>query len=281
MKKIDGGALVVMTLSLAICGCGKENAAGNEQAGKEEATKRGSVQEVIEKKVEGAMNQAEAKAGGALFDKKLIKQACEILSPALIEKTFGVPGAELKQFKIMGCTYSWNSKGADKPQILEAGFTTIMAHKTEEAAKRWFEIATKGMTEEEQKKVMGQVAQKTKERVEVDTKAKEKVVDNLLGAMGGMSKGGIQFEAVSGVGDEAKFQISDGGLWIRLGNLTFVIAAYHGEGAPTPDFKGVSLQEMSKLALENNQAWKEASMPKRKKDTEVLAKAVLAALPGL
>src|SRR5690606_10995585 len=119
--------------------------------------------------------------------------------------------------------------------------------------KVWFKNATRSMTKEETKEVMGQITQRTKEREEIDTEAKEKVVDDLGGIMAEMSgKDGIQFEPVSGVGDEASFNLSDGGLSVRQGNLTFTVAPYHGEAAPTPNFKGVSPKEMAKVAMENN-----------------------------
>ncbi len=227
-----------------------------------------------------ALEAANKESGRRPFDKALAKQACDILTPERVEQTFGVPAAELKQVTVVGCTYSFRDKDAPEKLQLDARFGTIRAHKDEEAAKQWFGNATKGMTQEEKKQAMAAIAQGAKDREEVDSKAKEKVVDQLGSAMVELTgSDGIRFESVNGIGDEARFNLSDGGLWVRTGNLTFTVTAYHGPPAPKPNLKNVGLQEMAKAALSANREWLQQTLPKRKADASKLAAVILKALP--
>ena len=99
-----------------------------------------------------------------VFDKEMRKKSCELLTPALVEKTFGVPKDELKQQKIMGCIYSWK----DDKETLEATLMMVMAHKSEERAKLWFANTTKSKTADEMAEDMKMVKAQLQEEGERD-----------------------------------------------------------------------------------------------------------------
>src|SRR5690606_1870716 len=87
----------------------------------------------------------EEPSAAARFDKDLRKRTCELLSPGLVSRTFGVPEGELKQLKVMGCTYTWKSDSEE----LEASVTMVRAHASEAAAAQWFQNATADKTAEQ------------------------------------------------------------------------------------------------------------------------------------
>ena len=264
------GTAALLCAALFALGCDKKDDSGS-SAGGPSAPKDSATE---------ALQAANAESGGRLFDKSLTKKACELLSPERVGETFGIPAAELRPISAMGCTYRWESKGADEPTRLDARFSIIQVHANAASAKQWFANATKGMSQKEVKDAMAAVTRATKEREEVDTKAKEKTVDLMGGALGDAAgAGGFQFETVDGVGDEARLALSDGALWVRTGNLTFVLSAYHGPPAPKPDLKGVGLQEMAKAALAADREWVEETLSKRKGDASKLTAVLLKALP--
>lgn len=264
------GTAAMMVVVLFVLGCDRKGDDSGSSAG-------ASSQE---SSVEQALSAANEKSGGRIFDASLTKKACELLSPERVGQTFGIPAAELKPISAMGCTYRWKSKAAAEAMQLDARFSTIQAHADEASAKQWFANATKGMSQEETKEAAAAITRKAKEHEEIDTQAKERTLDKVGDALGGLAgPEGIRFEAVGGVGDEARLDLSDGGLWIRTGNLTFVVSAYHGPPAPKPDLKGVGLQEMAKAALAADREWVQKTITKRKEDATKLASVILKALP--
>lgn len=264
--KLSVGAAALMTASLLVLACNKKS----DDTG---SSTKGTA-------VEQALSEANEKSGGRLFDETLTKKACEILTAERVGQTFSVPAAELKQMRLMGCVYTWEGPDDQPKMQLEARFSTIQVHRNEASAKQWFANATKGMSQEEVKQAMAEVTSQAKEREEIDTKTKEQAVDKVGGALTELTgSDGIRFESIDGVGDEARLSLTDGGVWLRTGNLTFVITAYHGPVQPKPDLTGVGLQGMAKAALAANREWVKQTMPKRKEDAVKLAQVVLKALP--
>ncbi len=247
---------------------------------KESPTESSADSSPVGAQVEKALDEAAAEAGAeGLFDKELRKRACEILSPQLVASTFDVPEAELKQHKIAGCIYSWS--GGD--QIVEARFTTIIVHKTTEHAKTWFQNATKGMSTQEAQaqidQISKQVTTKMEEKNQIDPKTTKQVTDLTGGMLAGMGgEEGFQFEDIAGVGDEARFSLSDGVIYVRKGNAGFVVGAYKGAQKPPLDMKGVSIKEMPKKAMAEEKAWVKKTLDARKRDAKKLALGVVAAL---
>lgn len=269
MKRSIGTAAQVFVVLFAV-GCDKK---GDDPASSSDQPSSG------EKSVEQALSAANEKSGGRIFDATLTKKACELLSSESVE-TFGIPAAELEPIRAMGCTYRWKSKAAAEAMQLDARFSAIRAHQNEASAQQWFANATKSMSQEETQKAVAAVTRKTKEREEIDTQAKERTVDKVGDALGGLAgPEGIRFESVGGVGDEARLDLSDGGLWVRVGNLTFVVSAYYGPPASKPDLKKVGLQEMAKAALAAEREWVQKTVTKRKEDAIKLASVILKALP--
>lgn len=271
-RSVGTAALLIATLvaTLFALGCDKKDDSGS-SAGGPSAPKDSATE---------ALQAANEQSGGRLFDESSTKKACELLSPERVGETFGVPAAELRPIGAVGCTYQWESKGAGEPTRLDVRFSTIQVHADVATAKQWFANATKGMSQGEVKDAMAAVTRAAKEREEVDTKAKEKTVDLVGGAVtDAAGPGGFQFESVDGVGDEARLALSDGALWVRAGNLTFVISAYHGPPAPKPDLKGVGLQEMAKAALAADREWVKKTLSKRREDASKLVAVLLKALP--
>ncbi len=230
---------------------------------------------------EGAQVDEAASEAGAkgLFDKELRKRACEILSPQLVASTFDVPEAELKQHKISGCIYSWSSGD----QIVEARFTTIMVHKTTERAKTWFQNATKNLTTAEAQAQMDEITKRVTARMEEKNQIDPKTTKQVTDLTGGMLAGsggdeGFQFEDIAGVGDEARFSLSDGVIYVREGNAGFVVGAYKGAAKPPLDMKGVAIKEMPKKAMAEEKAWIKKTLDARKRDAKKLALGVVAAL---
>jgi len=266
-----------MVAACSLVACDKESgsAGDSKTSGNEPGSLEAKAQDIVDK----AVAEGEKRAGAKLFDNEVAKNACEILTPALVSTTFGVPEPDLKQMKIMGCTYSAKAVGPEK-LLVNASFTTIMMHKSDSVAQAWFANATKGMTREEADRQMDQVTRRAQDHETIDTKTKKRVV----GDMGELIKQatsteGIQYESVEGVGDEARVTTSDGALWVRRGSLTFVVGAYKGTPQPPTDLKGVAVKDMTKKAMQAHKDWMESTVPQRKEAAIKLGKAVVAALP--
>src|SRR5690606_31438482 len=90
----------------------------------------------------GVVSATAQASSGALFDKELRKKGCELLTAQLLAETFKVPEGELKQMKMMGCTYTWRNDSEE----LEASIMMIRAHKNAAAAEQWFQNATASKT---------------------------------------------------------------------------------------------------------------------------------------
>jgi hypothetical protein len=211
-------------------------------------------------------------ADAAKYDKEMRKKACEILTADMVAKALEVPAGELKQVKVMGCNYSWDKDG----QVAEARFGSIRVHDTTEKAERWFGNATKGMTAEDVEKTMAKVAEKAKEDERVDTDEKKKMVEGF--AKMAAKSGPIEFEDIDGIGDQARMNKADGDIWVRKGNLTFIVAAYKGKEMEMPEMDPKNMKGFAAKAREADKAHKKATMPARKESARKIAEQVLSKL---
>jgi hypothetical protein len=212
----------------------------------------------------------------AMDGSEMASRTCEILTPAMVAGVFDVAEATLRQDRIMGCIYSSNADGIE----LSARLNMLKSHETEAMAAAWFESATRSMSREEAVQFLQGVTEDAKQREEIDTDAKTKVVDDVGGLLSAtVGEDGIQFEPVSGIGDDARVNTSEGSLFVREGHLTFSVAAYHGPTQPAPDLKGVAIKDMAKAALRANKDWIRGTVPQRTADATKLALAVVEALP--
>lgn len=256
--------------ALAATGC------DNKEEASSGADKADAAQAGLERKLEDAADKA-----GAKFAKGMGKKSCEILTPALVAQTFAVPEAELKQFKVMGCIYSRKKGDGDAKTTLEASLTMMRAHKTVEGAQLWFKNATANRTGEEIKEQMKQVTAKAKEHEDVDTDLKKTTVGTLGSMISAGMKEGTSYEPVSGVGDEAKVALSDGAIWVRVGNLTFTAKAYKGPDQPKAKIDPKDFSNLKKLTAQSMEAqrkWLQETFEERKKFGLQLAKLIIKAL---
>lgn len=224
----------------------------------------------------GSDNDVQAAADSApssiaRFDSAMSKRGCELLSAELVAATFAVPADALRQFKVMGCRYSWD--GGDE-ETLEAGISMLRVYDSEARAAEWFANATRSRTAEEMKAEMDKVAGRLDESEQLDTELKKSTAKNLLNMVDIKA---VTFEDVAGVGDEARVS-DEGTVYVRVDNLTFMVSAYKGPTAPPPDFQGADLQQMAAIAKENAAQWAIETAPQRKTDGIRLAGAIVDAL---
>lgn len=274
IRRPDRTTLLALACATGLLACKNGETPAND-------AKSGEALQAAEKVVADAVDKAGAEAGAAaLFDaedKSIRKRACEFLTPEMVAKNLDVPADGLKQMKIMGCIYSWGEDG----QTAEARLSMIQVHKTLEGAKRWYENATASKSEEEAAADLDQVKKKLDDRKELDTKLEKKTANSMADMMKmATPKGGIKFEDVPGVGDQARQSNSDGGLWIRLGNLTFNLAAYKGPEKPKLEFDPKDLKGIAKKSIESQNAWIADTLEQRRADALKLAPAVLKAIEG-
>lgn len=217
-----------------------------------------------------AASGSAAPSSAARFDREMSKRGCELLSAELVAATFGVPADALKQFKVMGCRYSWEND----EQTLEAGLSMLRVSASEAGAAEWFANATRSRSAEEMKAEMDKVAGQLDKSEQLDTDLKKSTAKSLLQAVDAKA---VTFEDVADVGDEARVS-DEGTVYVRVDNLTFMVSAYKGAKAPPPDFQGADLQQMAAIAKENAAQWAIESAPQRKADSVRLAGAIVEGL---
>ena len=205
-----------------------------------------------------------------LFDGEMSKRGCELLTAKIVSATFDIPAAELRQMKIAGCRYDWDKEG----QVLESGISMLRVYDDEASAANWFANATRSRTAEEMKQEMEKLAPRLDESKQLDTEQKKAMAKKMLTEFGGKA---ISFEDVDGVGDEARVS-DEGTIYVRVGNLTFMVSAYKGPKAPPADLRGVDLKQMAKIAQEHAQKWTTETYLQRKSDATRLARAIVAEL---
>ena len=226
----------------------------------------------------GDSGNGEAESASALalsdearFDVEIRKNGCMLLTAKLVSEVFDIPADKLRQMKILGCRYSWKNEN----EVVEAGISLILAHKSEEAAARWFGNATKSKTAEEMQAEMDTVAKQMDSEAILDNKGRAKAMaKGILESVGSKE---VHFEDIEGVGEEARVN-DDGSVYVRVDNLTFIVSAYKGAKAPPLDLKGVDLKQIAVVATENAKQWASKTAPQRKKDGIRLARAIVAGL---
>lgn len=277
LRAVAAGGLL---LPLSACDSGKdenkaddakvEQAAGSAAEGDAAENAMEKIDEHVATEVEKELSDE------ARFGKDMRKKGCELLTAKLVADTFGVPEAEIEQFKMMGCIYNWKGGG----EIVEANITLLRAHKSEKAAAQWLENATRSATKEEMVAQMEQVRGKVKEREEIDTKLKEKTADQLIDVANDMMPDeGVAYEDVEGVGDQARVNLGDGTLWVRVDNLTFNVVGYKGKPQEQPKYTAADMKDIKKvtaMAKEAQQAWLKEVAGQRRADGTRLAKLIVA-----
>lgn len=253
---------------------------GAESGSKSEpSTDEAAAKESLDKKVDEAVAKADKEARvESLFDPEdetFRKQACEILTPVLVADHFGVPKDELRQTKIMGCVYTWQSDGV----IVEANLMMPRIHKSIESAKQWYGNATATRTKEELDAQLDQVKGKLDESKDLDTESKKNTAKGFaeLGKMA-MPDAGVRYDDVPGVADEARVSSADGILWVRMANLTFQVTGFKGPEKPQTPFDIKNPKGLAKAAMETQKKWVADTLEQRKRDATALAPKVVAAI---
>ncbi len=262
--------LLALTLALLACDS-KPDAEAADKAGGDAKSVAASGAKAVAGEAGGALSEE------ARFDKKLRKEACALLTPKMVADAFGVPAGELKQMKVGGCLY----KRKSGEEIVEASIMTVRVHDSEKRAAAWFANATKNRTKEEVGKQLEEIKKRAQGHEKIDTKQKKETAGKVVDLVGGMTPDeGFQYEDVPGVGDEARVNVGDGKVRVRLDNLTFAVTAYQGKRAPEPDFSQAvgDSQKMVAMAQAAAKRHMKETAPKRRQDATKLAKAIVAAL---
>lgn len=267
-----------LMLPLLACDGGKDEKK-TDDAKVEQAAGDDAAAKAIEKVDEHVAAEVDkALSDEARFGKDTRKKGCEMLTAKLVADTFEVPEGELKQMKLMGCIYSWKGDG----EIVEANITLLRAHKSEKAAASWLDNATKTLTKEELQAQMEQVRAKVKEREEIDTKLKEKTADQMLDVANDMmADEGVSYTDVEGVGDQARINVGDGTLWVRVDNLTFNVVGYKGKPQEAPKYTAADMKDIKKvtaMAKAAQRAWLKEVADQRRSGATKLAKRIVSNL---
>jgi len=88
----------------------------------------------------------------------------------------------------------------------------------------------------------------------------------------------IDYDDVDDVGDQARINDRDGSMWVRIGNLTFSIAAYKGPKQSEPNYVGMKMKEIVAASKKANAEWMAQTLDQRRSDALELAKRVVANL---
>ncbi|MFK7915869.1 MAG: hypothetical protein AB8B93_18295 [Pseudomonadales bacterium] len=203
------------------------------------------------------------------FSKERVK-GCELVSAELVATTFAVPAENLKQTRMMGCIYTWDNE----QDQLQASVMMARAHKNATAASAWFANATRNRTAAESQAEIDQVAERLESREELNATAGKSVTKTLLKAAGAKA---VVYTDIANIGDEAR-AAADGSLWVRVGNLTVTISAYHGAKQPETQLSGLGIKEMIAAANEADSDWQAQTAPQRLEDSSRLANAIVARL---
>lgn len=202
-------------------------------------------------------------AAAAPFDTSIQDRPCEALTAQMVADVLDVGADRLEQSQPLDalCSYEMEEDG-DTLQVE----VTLDARESVDAAAAYFSAATRSMSREELEEAMKTLQDMS---AEDESDGQEEVTD---GIASGLMQDGIQFEDVEGVGDEARFEPSNGSLHLRKGNLLIDLSAFHGPKMPLPD------KITSDTIMKAMNAWLQDTMDTRKKQAVALAGAVLADL---
>ena len=201
---------------------------------------------------------------------KDIGKGCDLLTADLVGATFNFPADSFKQTKVMGCLYTWKNE----TEQINATISLLQVHKTAVQADSWFNKATANRSSEEVQAELDQVAAALDRSDKLDTAVKKSMASTMLNAVGAEP---VSFEDVAGVGDEARAG-ADGSIYVRAGNLTFVVSAYQGPNEPDIDFSGMAVKQILEATKQQSKAWASETSAQRKKNGVQLASAVVDAL---
>lgn len=187
-------------------------------------------------------------------------QPCTLLTPDMLATTLEIPAEDVPQPHTLEsmCLYQMETEANNLEVML-----MVAAFDTNKAAKAKFRESTRDMTPEEIKEKLKELG------IERDESDKQFAKD--LG-LPDTQPSGVQFEEISQVGDEARFESTNGTLYVLHNNLMLTLTAYYGTAMTIPD--AVSFEALHDAETE----WTESTMEKRRNQAVALAKTVVDAL---
>lgn len=208
-------------------------------------------------------------AAAAVSLKALANDPCLMVPRATVAELFDAPEAEIEQSELKlsrrgVCTTEWS--GANRIIAIETEVQTLENKK--KAAQR-FKSSTRSVSREE----MAKAAQLLRERLDAadksgKTQKSERAKRTEKSIIGGLAQNPVEFEDISGIGDEARLDVNEGKLVVRKGSAIMNITAYSGPNMPKPEkFDVKSMTQLGK-------SWKKDILPQRKQQTLELAKVV-------
>lgn len=204
----------------------------------------------------GVAGATAAIAGNASYDASLADKPCDIVTSGMVATLFNVPAGDLEQVEPSAgwCHYGMEAQGKSLEVTL-----SVVALKTDKAAAEAFGEATR-----------------SKSRDEMAADVKENFIDEddppgtFEKMTAGLPDGGLQFEDVERLGDQARFETTYGTLVVQRGNLLLRLSAYYGPHMPMPD--APTMEAMTKADAE----WTQRTIDERLQMATELAKAALA-----
>lgn len=206
-----------------------------------------------------------ANTDSATYDMARADEPCAIVTAQMVATTFDLPEANIEQSSVMSSKCSYEMKEDDRRLDVEV---SVDAYETDRQAAETFRQATQSMSSEEVSDALNSVRQQAGQDGGLDTDAKRDAAGSI--GSGLQQGGGIQFQDVDGVADQARFDTSDGTLQVLDGNLRIRLNAYYGPGMAMPDRQGSIDAAFA--------AWMEETMEERKRQSVKLAKMAVAEL---
>lgn len=203
--------------------------------------------------------------GGATYDTALEDTPCAIVTTQMVATAFEVPVSDVEQSNVMSsrCSYEMESNG----DTLDVE-VSVDAFETTKKAASYFRRATRNMSSEEISDAMNSIQKEA--GTDLGTAAQKDAAESI--GSGVKQGGGIQFQDVEGVGDQARLNTFDGTLNLQAGNLLIDLRSYYGPAMPIPDV--IEPGTMMKV----QKSWMQDTMEARETQSVKLAKIALDAL---
>lgn len=176
---------------------------------------------------------------GKAFDKSISKEGCDILTIDMVSEVAGVPVSDIEEKRSRTtCRFSWEGGQAFLVSLRTSG--------TPEYARQSFENSYTTKTGDEVAAQLDDVADQVEKqsdegKTDVDPDQARQVTDSMASVFGG----GMIFEPIEGLGDEASFEttrseVKAGGntyvsyansLTVLTGNLVYTVHFSRGDGS--------------------------------------------------
>jgi hypothetical protein len=177
---------------------------------------RGSATKGEDKAISGPANtdQSGASGTGKLYDNKITKQPCDLLTAEAVAVVAGVKASAIEQRKMASiCLFTWEGG--------QASIGLLRSDKTVAAARTRFEKSYAGQSGEEVAEAAAQInAQIQKQEDEGKTDGDQQHAKLVTNALSETFSGGFQFEDIPGLGDISRFETT--GTETEFGGKTFV-----------------------------------------------------------